>query len=52
MYKLIHEFNKSRTEAAAVKLLDYLEKHPMATCAASQCDMYIIDIARNLVKEK
>ena len=52
MHKLIQEFNRSRTEAAAVRLLAYIEKHPMATCTASQCDMSIIEIATKLVKGK
>lgn len=51
MAKLIIEFNRDRTVARAKRLIAYLNKHPMATCFASSCDVSIIEIARKVAKE-
>jgi len=50
MQKVINKFNSNQTEANAMRLVNYVNKHPMAMLTATDSDGEALNLAITLIR--
>jgi len=51
MQKVLNKFNSNQTEANAMLLVNYVNKHPMAMLTATNSDGEALNLAITLIRE-
>jgi|TARA_R110002126_G_scaffold176977_3_gene325818 acetylornithine/succinyldiaminopimelate/putrescine aminotransferase len=50
MQKVLNQFNSNQTQANAMRLVNYINKHPMAMLIASDSDNEALNCAITLIR--